>query len=451
MKRATFILTFLIAAVVAIAVSHDDALAIPAFAKKYDAPCSLCHEKWPRLSDVGMKFKLNGFQMPDTEDGGQTAKLSPKANLFLDIGDANLPISVILDGGIVLKQPGNGPGDPNQNDTFYCCTEGSDVTLAAGGTVAPNIAYYISLPWGKENASQAYLRFSNLFSPGLLGVDIGAMKVIDNDVNAPGREWFGLPDIAYFGSPYNGAAQAVGMTAAANDTGVRFAGRPGYDVFSYEVGVFTGARMIGAGQDDSDLAYTFMGRMDFEKFALSLRYWNNKSAQIDQTVTLADGTVATFAADRTLVDESTTDLIVSARYRHPSFSVDVTVDRGSFNVSDRTTVIDGTTHTYGQGTITRLGASAGIIWYASDWFQTGVSYGVSRYEDSTRTVDEITESVEGVQVGLVQWRMEARPVANMRLGLELQIDMSDSAARTNADGTDFDPQNKVVLQWDMAI
>jgi len=41
---------------------------IPAFARKYDMPCSVCHDSWPRLSPFGQAFKDNGYQLGNERD-----------------------------------------------------------------------------------------------------------------------------------------------------------------------------------------------------------------------------------------------------------------------------------------------------------------------------------------------------------------------------------------------
>lgn len=48
--------------------------AVPAFARKYQANCALCHTNEPRLAPFGQQFKENGYQMPGSADGGTTAK-----------------------------------------------------------------------------------------------------------------------------------------------------------------------------------------------------------------------------------------------------------------------------------------------------------------------------------------------------------------------------------------
>jgi hypothetical protein len=41
---------------------------LPAFARKYDMPCSACHDSWPRLSPFGQAFKDNGYQLGNDRD-----------------------------------------------------------------------------------------------------------------------------------------------------------------------------------------------------------------------------------------------------------------------------------------------------------------------------------------------------------------------------------------------
>lgn len=53
----------------------QDAYALPAFARKYQVNCNVCHTRQPRLNSFGEQFLENGYQMPGTEDGGIVEKL----------------------------------------------------------------------------------------------------------------------------------------------------------------------------------------------------------------------------------------------------------------------------------------------------------------------------------------------------------------------------------------
>ncbi len=52
----------------------SDAEAVPAFARKYDMSCNVCHTRQPRLNPFGQRFLENGYQIPGTSDGGVKEK-----------------------------------------------------------------------------------------------------------------------------------------------------------------------------------------------------------------------------------------------------------------------------------------------------------------------------------------------------------------------------------------
>src|SRR5437879_8485971 len=53
---------------VSLGVVSQQAVAIPAFARKYGLPCSACHEAWPKLNNFGQNFKDNGYQLNNERD-----------------------------------------------------------------------------------------------------------------------------------------------------------------------------------------------------------------------------------------------------------------------------------------------------------------------------------------------------------------------------------------------
>lgn len=80
----------------ALAVSMEDARAIPAFARKYGFSCTTCHAPAPRLKAFGEEFAGRGFRLDDP------AKEPPRATL--DTGDPllrlvrDVPLAIRLDG-----------------------------------------------------------------------------------------------------------------------------------------------------------------------------------------------------------------------------------------------------------------------------------------------------------------------------------------------------------------
>lgn len=63
--------------------------AIPAFARKYDKPCSTCHTAWPQLNNAGRMFKEAGYQFPTDKERAQVIS----DFLYLD---KYFPISAML-------------------------------------------------------------------------------------------------------------------------------------------------------------------------------------------------------------------------------------------------------------------------------------------------------------------------------------------------------------------
>lgn len=55
----------------------QDVSAIPVFARKYGANCTMCHSSFPRLNDLGARFRANGYRLPGLENIERTVLESP--------------------------------------------------------------------------------------------------------------------------------------------------------------------------------------------------------------------------------------------------------------------------------------------------------------------------------------------------------------------------------------
>src|SRR6266496_4278889 len=64
------------------------AVAIPAFARKYQTSCSTCHNNFPELNDFGEAFKKNGFKFPKDDE---TFVQDPHIMLRSDAHPQNCP------------------------------------------------------------------------------------------------------------------------------------------------------------------------------------------------------------------------------------------------------------------------------------------------------------------------------------------------------------------------
>lgn len=108
-----------------------DAYAIPAWARKYDQPCSMCHYPAPpRLNTLGHQFRQAGFRMPDEFDK--------------DINAANVShyLSVRGRGRYEYKNPEVG----RSTNEF----QWHDTTFFYGGPVGKNYAGFAELEWEGE-------------------------------------------------------------------------------------------------------------------------------------------------------------------------------------------------------------------------------------------------------------------------------------------------------------
>ncbi len=63
--------------------------AIPAFARKYQADCNMCHVAWPQLNKVGRNFKENGYKLSFNEESQEVI------SDFLQ-WDKHVPITAVI-------------------------------------------------------------------------------------------------------------------------------------------------------------------------------------------------------------------------------------------------------------------------------------------------------------------------------------------------------------------
>ena len=451
MSFKRFVLLAPLAAVI-LSLYPEAASAMPHFSRKYAIPCTACHSAWPKLNDQGVIFKMNGYQLPGGQDGEDASKLPLTDSLFLDVGPANPPVSLLLYGGAVLMQPNDGYWG-KQEGKFFCCVEGNDMTLEAAGSASGNVAYRISAQWGKQNISQGYIRFVNLFGPGYAAVDLGLMNVVDNDAIPDKDTWFATPSPAYWGSPYHPLSAPVGLFAHISDTGGRIYGRPGYGNFSYEMGVFTGAGITGKKQDDNAQAYTMMGRADIGHVSFSLRSWNNKSAWLEHSAAAPSGENIYFPADGAVLDEKTDQLIFGVRYSDPMYVVDAMVDRTTYNLTkDRSAPgMDDKVHTLQISPQNRTGMSLGVTVILNQWMEAGLAASVVNIEKYSVTLDGAATEHAAASASMAQARFTFSPAINTRLAVEAQMDLTGAKDRIGADGKEYKSQHKILAQWQVTF
>ncbi len=157
------------AAAIGLAVFCQSLQAIPAFARKYQMSCKVCHAPFPKLKPYGEEFAGNGFELKDRE--------APRATR--DSGDdfltllREIPLALRIEGYITWNN-----GDARRLDF----TSPYLVKLLSGGMISKNISYYFYFFLGERGEvaglEDAFLMFNDLLVPGL-ALTVGQFQVSD--------------------------------------------------------------------------------------------------------------------------------------------------------------------------------------------------------------------------------------------------------------------------------
>src|SRR5271165_297208 len=156
--------------------SHQDANALPAFARKYGLRCSACHESWPMLNYFGQKFKDNGYQLMNDRDSPIWQNPG-----YWPVTFRITPIWHRVSQGKVAVDNSSGTGQVEQRVT----SSGFDISgldFHTGGTLEKNFSFYV-LPSSDATASFHFetvmARLDNLFGSPWLNIKLGKFE-LDN-------------------------------------------------------------------------------------------------------------------------------------------------------------------------------------------------------------------------------------------------------------------------------
>ncbi|MFC2113073.1 hypothetical protein ACFLTA_07380 [Bacteroidota bacterium] len=148
---------------------QDEALAIPAFARKYQISCQVCHSPAPNLKPFGNEFADNGFRLTEYE--------SPR--YFIETGDDKL--SLLRDLPVAIRLDGIATYNFGQNKTVDFATL-SGVKLLSGGELSKKLSYYMYffMSEGGEivGIEDAFLTYNDLFGTGL-NISAGQFQLCD--------------------------------------------------------------------------------------------------------------------------------------------------------------------------------------------------------------------------------------------------------------------------------
>ena len=273
MKTTRTLLLALAALFLAEGFLATDALAIPAFARKYGFSCTTCHAPMPRLKDYGNEFAGNGFRLPEGEE-------PPRA--YRDTGDPlltlqrDLPVAVRLD-AFATFETNEGGDDVVDMKTPW------GLKLLSGGSVAPNVGYYFYFYMfeGGEIAGveDAYLHFNDLGGQQL-DLMVGQFQICDPMMKRELRLSFEDYEI-YRVRPGQSAANLTydrgAMVTYDTDFGLGFVGQ-----------VVNGNGRVEAGEDhtlDADPNKAVAGRVAYAAGPVTLGVFGYRAEE-----TLDDGT-----------------------------------------------------------------------------------------------------------------------------------------------------------------
>ena len=248
--------------------------ALPNFAKKHEASCTLCHTVWPALNRFGEQYLMNGFQMPDTEDGGDVGKIKPDEHVALDSGGANQPLAVRLNIEAYLTRDTKTEGASDDSQSALIEPKTASPVIFAGGTIGKNFSYFIDDIAAGGGAEQMWVGLHNIGGPGVVNVRYGVINNADFDAYSNHRHDSG----GFLTSSITSGTTTYTLNPAADTNidpvGLQFYGRPGGGPLTYQVNADIHGRSM-----TNSLNYGLMLRGDFEPVAVSYHYGANNAAK----------------------------------------------------------------------------------------------------------------------------------------------------------------------------
>jgi len=155
MKKLLFVMTALVVIFILLAVNSLKCNAIPAFARKYQSSCQVCHSPAiPRLKPFGDDFAGEGFRMTEYE--------SPR--YFINTGDdklslfRELPLAIRIDGFASYNF------DKRKMSDFAAPFV---IKILSGGEISDKLSYYFYFLFNErgsvEGVEEDFLMYRDLF------------------------------------------------------------------------------------------------------------------------------------------------------------------------------------------------------------------------------------------------------------------------------------------------
>ncbi|MBA3914168.1 MAG: hypothetical protein H0X25_10055 [Acidobacteriales bacterium] len=170
-------LGWLLAGIVAVAGCAKQAGAIPAFARKYNLPCSACHEAWPKLNNFGQVFRDNGFQLMNDRDSPIYQSPSYWPIMFRTTPQWHHETNT---GVPIDNTPGNAGSGQHEATVKTSGFDFTGVDIFTAGTLYKNISFAVQ-PFldntGRFHLESVYVRFDNLLGSRWLNFKVGKFEL----------------------------------------------------------------------------------------------------------------------------------------------------------------------------------------------------------------------------------------------------------------------------------
>jgi len=164
------------------AVNVKDASALPAFARKYEMSCNVCHTRQPRLNAYGQRFMENGYQLPGTADGGSKEKyLYGGETNGVTLDDISNFMALRLRADVQQGSLRSRSGAPTEMNV----TEDPDivfprtVNIFFAGAAAKDISFFFEMEYDTQDPAESAMAFerSILMFDNMFGAQNGTLKI----------------------------------------------------------------------------------------------------------------------------------------------------------------------------------------------------------------------------------------------------------------------------------
>lgn len=169
MTRSRKVAAFALIILAATLLGADAAGAIPAFARKYDMSCNVCHTVVPMLKPYGEEFAGNGYQIADGEPPRFTRPTGDETLTLM----RELPLAIRIDGFAHYLSNGDSKGDVQW--PFI-------LKILSGGIVAKDVSYFFYFLFDERGevagVEDAFLQFNDV-GGAPFDVTVGQYQVAD--------------------------------------------------------------------------------------------------------------------------------------------------------------------------------------------------------------------------------------------------------------------------------